>query len=53
ALLGDSWRHTPGGGALLGVAVLVVICGAGLLAASRSVEEMLGIAPEHDLGGGG
>lgn len=53
ALLGDSWRHTPGGGVLLGVAVLVVICGAGLLAASRSVEEMLGIAPEHDLGGGG
>lgn len=53
ALLGDSWRHTPGGGVLLGVAVLVVICGAGLLAASRSVEEMLGVAPEHDLGGGG
>jgi drug/metabolite transporter (DMT)-like permease len=53
ALLGDSWRHTPGGGVLLGVAVVVVICGAGLLAASRSVEAMLGIAPEHDLGGGG
>lgn len=53
ALLGDSWRHTPAGGLLLGVAVLVVICGAGLLAASRSVEELLGVAPEHDLGGGG
>jgi hypothetical protein len=53
AVLGDSWRHTPGGGALLAVAVVVVVAGAGLLSASRTVEEALGMEPEDDLGGGG
>jgi drug/metabolite transporter (DMT)-like permease len=53
AFLGDSWRHTPGGGALLAVAVAVVVAGGAVLGASRTVEEALGVEPEHDLGGGG
>lgn len=53
AFLGDSWRGTPGGGVLLSVAVLVVVAGATLLSASRTVEEALGVAPEDHLGSSG
>jgi len=50
-LLGDSWRHTPGGGVLLTFAVVVVVAGAALLSASRTVEEALGVEPQDHLGG--
>ena len=50
---GDSWSDTPAGGLLMGAAVLTVVAGAALLSASRSVEEALGVEPEHDGGGGG
>lgn len=53
AFLGDSWRHTPGGGVLLSLALAVLLGGAGLLASSRSVEEALGVAAQDDLGGAG
>jgi drug/metabolite transporter (DMT)-like permease len=53
AFLGDSWADTPGGGALLAVAVFVVVAGAALLSASRTVEEALGVQPEDHLGGSG
>lgn len=41
ALLGDSWRRTPGGGLLLGAAVAAVVAGATLLSSARSVEELV------------
>jgi drug/metabolite transporter (DMT)-like permease len=53
AFLGDSWRHTLGGGALLSFAVLVVVGGATLLSASRTVEEALGVEPEEHGGSSG
>lgn len=53
AFLGDSWRHTPAGGVLLSAAVLVVVAGAVVLSASRSVEEALGVEPEDHLGSSG
>ena len=53
AFLGDSWRHTPGGGALLACAVAAVVAGAAVLGASRTVEEALGVEPEDHLGGSG
>ena len=53
ALLGDSWRHTPGGGVLLALAVLVVVAGAALLSASRTVEQALGVEPEDHGGSSG
>lgn len=53
AFLGDSWRNTPGGGVLLSGALAVLLAGAALLASSRSVEEALGVAPQHHLGGAG
>jgi drug/metabolite transporter (DMT)-like permease len=52
AFLGDSWRHTPGGGVLLAIAVGIVVAGGAVLGASRTVEEALGVEPEHDLGSG-
>jgi uncharacterized membrane protein len=51
--LGDSWRHTPGGGALLGVALMVLVAGAAVLGASRTIEQAVGVEPQHELGGGG
>lgn len=53
AFLGETWGHTPGGGLLLGMAVAFVVVGGGFLAASHSVEQVVGITPEDDLGGGG
>lgn len=50
---GDSWRHTPGGGVLLGIAVLVVVTGAVVLSATRTVEEALGVEPEDHGGSSG
>jgi hypothetical protein len=53
AFLGDSWAETPGGGALLAVAVAVVAAGAVVLGATRTVEEALGVEPEHHGGSSG
>lgn len=53
AFLGDSWRHTPAGGALLGAALAVLLAGAALLASSRSIEEAIGVAPHDELGRAG
>ncbi|MFL5843193.1 MAG: DMT family transporter [Solirubrobacteraceae bacterium] len=52
AYLGETWGDTPGGGLLLGAAVAVVVAGSTVLAASRSVEDVVGAeAPQDDLGG--
>lgn len=53
ALLGETWGHTPGGGLLLSLAVACVVAGGAVLAASHSVEEVVGVALEDDLGGRG
>lgn len=54
AFLGDSWHDTPGGGLVLGAAVALVVAGGAVLAASRSVEEIVTAEPvQDDLGGGG
>lgn len=53
ALLGETWSSTPAGGALLGAAVIVAVAGGAVLAASHSVEEVVGVAPQDDLGSGG
>ncbi len=53
AFLGDSWADTPGGGVLLALAIAVVVSGAALLSASRTVEEALGVEVEDHLGSSG
>jgi drug/metabolite transporter (DMT)-like permease len=53
AFLGETWGSTPGGGALLGAALALVVAGGAVLAASRSVEDIVAAqAPQDDLGGG-
>ncbi|MDX6664708.1 MAG: hypothetical protein QOG68_914 [Solirubrobacteraceae bacterium] len=53
AFLGETWGHTPGGGVLLTAAVALVVTGGAILAGSHSVEQVVGVAPEDHLGGGG